>query len=90
MFYIFIVSNIITGVGYNGFPTGCDDDVLPWGKNKADRSQTKYMYVCHAEMNAILNKVCFMCQYFKGIDNISIHAVITLMYYSCTQVPTRR
>jgi deoxycytidylate deaminase len=45
------------GVGYNGFPTGCSDDSLPWGKSKSDRAETKYMYVCHAEMNAILNKV---------------------------------
>lgn len=46
----------IVGIGYNGFPRGCSDDVLPWGKTNSDRSQTKYMYVCHAEMNAILNK----------------------------------
>jgi dCMP deaminase len=45
-----------SGIGYNGFPTGCSDDALPWCKDKPDRSQTKYMYVCHAEMNAILNK----------------------------------
>ncbi len=48
---------LFSGVGYNGFPTGCSDDALPWCKDKPDRSQTKYMYVCHAEMNAILNKV---------------------------------
>ncbi len=44
------------GIGYNGFPRGCGDDTLPWGKTDTDRSKTKYMYVCHAEMNAILNK----------------------------------
>merc|ERR1719309_1786083 len=48
--------NRIVGVGYNGMPTGCSDDDLPWGKTSADRLETKYMYVCHAEMNAILNK----------------------------------
>ena len=37
-------------------PTGCADDALPWGKTSSDRLATKYMYVCHAEMNAILNK----------------------------------
>ena len=36
------------------FSKGCSDDDLPWGKTSEDRSQTKYMYVCHAEMNAIL------------------------------------
>lgn len=47
----------IVGIGYNGMPRGCPDDRLPWGKSPdADRIDTKYMYVCHAEMNAILNK----------------------------------
>ena len=43
----------IVGIGYNGMPRGCPDDALPWGKTGSD---TKYLYVCHAEMNAILNK----------------------------------
>ena len=37
-------------------PRGCPDDSLPWGKEALDPLETKYMYVCHAEMNAILNK----------------------------------
>lgn len=44
----------IIGVGYNGFPRGCSDDDLPWARN-GDWSNTKYPYVCHAELNAILN-----------------------------------
>ncbi|MFA6846527.1 MAG: dCMP deaminase family protein [Sphaerochaetaceae bacterium] len=44
----------IVGVGYNGFPTGCDDDELPWDR-EGDWLNTKYPYVCHAELNAILN-----------------------------------
>ncbi len=44
----------IIGVGYNGFPTGCSDDELPWAR-EGDWIQTKYPYVCHAELNAILN-----------------------------------
>lgn len=48
----------IVGVGYNGFPIGCDDNEFPWGKSAPDRLETKYMYVCHAEVNAILNKNC--------------------------------
>ncbi|MCH3918635.1 MAG: dCMP deaminase family protein [Spirochaetia bacterium] len=47
----------IVGVGYNGFPTGCDDDELPWGR-EGDWLETKYPYVCHAELNAILNSTC--------------------------------
>ena len=46
----------IVGIGYNGMPRGCPDDSLPWGKEAKDPLETKYMYVCHAEMNAILNK----------------------------------
>lgn len=46
----------IVGVGYNGFPIGCGDDDFPWGKTSDDRLETKYMYVCHAEVNAVLNK----------------------------------
>lgn len=48
--------NRIVGIGYNGFPTGCSDDKLPWSRKAADELDTKYMYVVHAEMNAILNK----------------------------------
>jgi dCMP deaminase len=49
---------IISGIGYNGFPRGCADNSLPWAKKSQDGDQlkTKYPYVCHAEMNAIMNK----------------------------------
>lgn len=46
----------IVGIGYNGMPRGCPDDSLPWGKTSDNELENKYMYVCHAEMNAILNK----------------------------------
>lgn len=44
----------IIGIGYNGFPAGCSDDELPWERD-GEYLQTKYPYVCHAEMNAITN-----------------------------------
>lgn len=47
----------IVGVGYNGFPHGCSDDEFPWDKNTVDALDSKYMYVCHAEVNAVLNKL---------------------------------
>jgi dCMP deaminase len=47
-------SKRIIGIGYNGFPTGCSDDHLPWDR-EGDFLDTKYAYVCHAEMNAITN-----------------------------------
>jgi dCMP deaminase len=46
----------IVGIGYNGFPKGCSDDILPWNK-QGDLHETKYAYVCHAELNAILNSI---------------------------------
>ena len=46
--------NRIMSVGYNGFPRGCSDDELPWDRN-GEWIETKYPYVCHAELNAILN-----------------------------------
>ena len=48
--------NRIVGVGYNGFPRGCSDDELPWAR-EGDYLDTKYPYVCHAEVNAILNAI---------------------------------
>lgn len=46
--------NIILGIGYNGLPKGCSDDDFPWG-NIGDTLETKYAFVVHAELNAILN-----------------------------------
>lgn len=48
--------NKIVGAGYNGLPMGCDDDEFPWAK-KGDFLNTKYPYICHAELNAILNNI---------------------------------
>ena len=44
----------IIGIGYNGFPFGCDDDQFPWDR-EGDYLDCKYPYVVHAEPNAILN-----------------------------------
>ncbi|MCK9576315.1 MAG: dCMP deaminase family protein [Clostridia bacterium] len=46
--------NRIVSMGYNGFPKGCSDNEYPWGK-EGNPLDTKYMYVVHAELNAILN-----------------------------------
>jgi dCMP deaminase len=47
--------NKIMSVGYNGLPRGCSDDEYPWERQGEKESDTKYPYVCHAELNAILN-----------------------------------
>lgn len=46
----------IVGVGYNGLPIGVDDDLVPW-EREGEWLETKYPYVCHAELNAILNAI---------------------------------
>ena len=47
--------NRIVGVGYNGLPRGCEDDKFPWSVREGALYDTKYPYVVHAELNAILN-----------------------------------
>ena len=49
--------NKIVGVGYNGLPWGCEDDQFPWAAREGDLYDTKYPYVVHAELNAILNSI---------------------------------
>ena len=48
--------NKIVCAGYNGLPAGCDDDEFPWDRT-GEFLDTKYPYVCHAELNAILNNI---------------------------------
>ncbi|MFA6709099.1 MAG: dCMP deaminase family protein [Fusobacterium sp.] len=55
----------IVGVGYNGLPQGCDDDNFSW-EREGEYLETKYPFVCHAELNAILNSV-------KNLKNCSIY-----------------
>lgn len=45
----------IVSVGYNGMPIGCVDDEMPWEREAESPLDTKYPFVCHAELNAILN-----------------------------------
>ena len=53
--------NRILSVGYNGMPEGCEDDDMPWGRD-GTALDSKYMFVCHAELNAILN--------YRGSGNV--------------------
>jgi dCMP deaminase len=47
--------NKILSMGYNGMPMGCDDDAFPWDREGESLDVTKYAYVTHSELNAILN-----------------------------------
>ncbi|MBQ3437672.1 MAG: dCMP deaminase family protein [Fusobacterium sp.] len=58
----------IVGVGYNGFPKGCEDDEFPW-EREGEFLDTKYPYVCHAELNAILNSI-------KSLKNCTIYVAL--------------
>ena len=47
-------NNRILSMGYNGFPNGCSDDLFPWAREGSEL-ETKYPFVAHSELNAILN-----------------------------------
>ena len=47
--------NKILSIGYNGLPRGCNDDDFPWEREGDDPLKTKYPFVAHSELNAILN-----------------------------------
>lgn len=58
--------NKIVGVGYNGMPWGCQDNQFPWQQRTGELNETKYAYVVHAELNAILNSTA-------SLDNCRIY-----------------
>ena len=60
--------NRILSIGYNGAPNGFDDDRFPW-QREGENLDTKYPYVCHAELNAILN----YRGYKKDLENAKIY-----------------
>jgi len=47
-------NNRIISTGYNGFPNRCRNDIFPWDRDNPDPLKNKYLYVVHAELNAIL------------------------------------
>ncbi|KRY72466.1 Deoxycytidylate deaminase [Trichinella pseudospiralis] len=49
--------NHIIGVGYNGMPAGCSDDRMPWADQASSILETKHPYICHAALNAVVNKI---------------------------------
>ncbi len=55
----------VVSIGYNGFPRGISDDLYPW-EREGDTLETKYPYVVHAELNAILNAP-------RSVKNCSIY-----------------
>ena len=66
--------NKIVGIGYNGMPIGLDDSILPWERSAESQLDTKYPYVCHAELNAILNSI-------KDISGCTLYVTL----YPCNE-----
>ncbi|MCR5624536.1 MAG: dCMP deaminase family protein [Lachnospiraceae bacterium] len=62
--------NKILSVGYNGMPAGCSDDDYPWDRDNSDDLDNKYLFVCHAELNSIIN--------YAGSDLKGAHIYTTL------------
>ena len=46
--------NRVLSTGYNGAPNHYEDDIFPWDR-EGSPLETKYLFVCHAEANAIDN-----------------------------------
>lgn len=69
--------NRILSIGYNGAPNNFNDDKFPWGKENEDIHQNKYPYVCHAELNAILN--------FPGNRKDLINSILYVDLFPCNE-----
>lgn len=61
-------SKRVVGIGYNGLPRGCEDTDFPW-EREGEFLETKYPYVCHAELNAILNSI-------KSLEGCTIYVAL--------------
>ena len=73
-----IVSNTnrILSIGYNGAPNGFEDKYFPWDR-EGNFLETKYPFVCHAEMNAISN--------FKGDKKDLENAKLYVTLFPCNE-----
>lgn len=68
--------NRILSTGYNGTPNGIEDKNFKWGREGLPL-ETKYLFVCHAEMNAILN--------FRGYKREFENAKIYVDLFPCNE-----
>ena len=72
--------NRVVGIGYNGMPYGCSDDEYPW-EREGEYHETKYAYVVHAELNAILNSTGSLdnCSIFVSLFPCNVKSFFTLL-----------
>lgn len=68
--------NRILSTGYNGTPNGIHDKDFKWAR-EGSALETKYFFVCHAEMNAILN--------FRGYKREFENAKIYVDLFPCNE-----
>ena len=68
--------NRIISIGYNGTPNGFNDDIFPWDR-EGHPLDTKYLYVVHAERNAILN--------YRGNRKDFVNAKIYVDLFPCNE-----
>lgn len=68
--------NRLLSTGYNGAPNNFNDDNFPWDR-EGNPLETKYMFVCHAEANAIDN--------FRGIKKEFEGARIYVDLFPCNE-----
>lgn len=68
--------NRVLSIGYNGAPNGFNDNDFPWARS-GNTLNTKYAFVCHAEMNAISN--------FNGDKNKLNGAKIYVTLFPCNE-----
>ena len=68
--------NRILSIGYNGAPNGFEDPKFPWDR-EGDYLDTKYPYVCHAELNAISN--------YRGNKQDFVGAKLYVTLFPCNE-----
>ena len=71
-----VKNNRIMSIGYNGTPNGFEDKFFPWGR-EGQTLNTKYPFVCHAEMNAISN--------FEGIKKDLEGSKLYVTLFPCNE-----
>ena len=69
-------NNRILSLGYNGAPNVWDDADFPWDREADDYNHTKYPYVIHGEMNALLN--------YKGDNKDLVGSTVYVTLFPCS------
>ena len=78
--------NDVLSLGYNGAPNGFDDELLPWSKTGDDETNKKFAYVCHSELNAVINYYnTKMFNSDKPLKSSSLNPTIYVTLFPCNE-----